>query len=110
MKAAVLPEPVCEETIRSRPVEGSGNGLSLNRRRFAVAGVGQCFEDGRVKADFCKSHVLFRVDVPCAGQGRGALLKQKGNANQRKAERQTLFDQQKSAPISTKALCQNGAD
>jgi hypothetical protein len=46
--------------------EGSGNGLALYRRRFAVAGIGKGFEDGRMKADFCKSHVLFRVDAPHA--------------------------------------------
>jgi hypothetical protein len=36
--------------------EGRRNGLLLDRRRFAVTGIGECFEDGRVEADFCKSH------------------------------------------------------
>jgi hypothetical protein len=41
-----------------------GNGLLLDGGRFVVAGVGQCFEDGRMKTDFCKRHVLFRVGMP----------------------------------------------
>jgi hypothetical protein len=39
-----------------------------------------------------------------------ALLKKKATPTNEEAERQTLCDAQSSAPISTKALCQNGAE
>jgi hypothetical protein len=91
--------------------EGGGYGLLLDRRRFAVAGVGECLQDGRVKADFCKSHIS--LSYGCAARCRNGMARcqgKKATPTNEKAERQTLFDQQESAPISTKALCQDGAD
>jgi hypothetical protein len=56
MKAAVFPEPVCEETIRSRPSRAAGMACAWDRSWFGVARIGERFQHGRVKANLFKSH------------------------------------------------------
>ena len=61
VKAAVLPVPVWAMPSTSRPLQGVGNGLFLDRRRRVVAGRFDGVEHFLAQAEFIKFHSLSLV-------------------------------------------------